>query len=70
MDFAEYCVLQGDSFSMQSLVVLNNDLQLPWSLFVGILGMPGRTALFGWKEYVKPRVVSSQRILSRITSCL
>ncbi|KAF9027541.1 NAD(P)-binding protein [Hymenopellis radicata] len=56
MDFAEYCVLQGDSFSMQSLILLNNDIQLPWSLYVGILGMPGRTALFGWKEYVRPQV--------------
>ncbi|KAJ7585022.1 alcohol dehydrogenase [Mycena floridula] len=55
MDLSEYCVLAGDSFSIQSLILLNNNLELPWSLYIGILGVPGRTAVFGWKEYVKPK---------------
>ncbi|KAF9461631.1 NAD(P)-binding protein [Collybia nuda] len=55
MDFAEYCIIEGDGFPMQSLILLKNDLQLPWSLYVGILGVPGRTAVFGWREYVKPK---------------
>jgi hypothetical protein len=55
--------------------VLENKERLPWSLYVGVLGMPGtfyalsgalaihlftlgKTAVFGWKEFAKPKKVS------------
>ncbi|TFK22693.1 alcohol dehydrogenase, partial [Coprinopsis marcescibilis] len=34
---------------------LKNQYNLPWSTFVGVAGMPGKTAYFGWKEYSKAR---------------
>lgn len=35
--------------------VLGNPTNLPWSAFIGVLGMPGQTAFFGWSEYSKAR---------------
>ncbi|KAL4249267.1 Medium-chain dehydrogenase/reductase [Abortiporus biennis] len=39
----------------EDLLKLNNAYNLPWSLFVGTLGMAGQTAYYGWKEYAKPK---------------
>ncbi|KAI0056021.1 alcohol dehydrogenase [Artomyces pyxidatus] len=33
------------------LSVVKNELNLPWSTYLGVLGMPGMTAYVGWKEY-------------------
>ncbi|KAI0319232.1 alcohol dehydrogenase [Amylostereum chailletii] len=30
-----------------------NEIGVPWSLYVGVLGMPGQTAWFAWKEFSK-----------------
>lgn len=43
----KYCIVPN----MDGLFVLRNEHNLPWSLFVGVLGMPGRTAYMAWKEY-------------------
>ncbi|KAF9464075.1 hypothetical protein BDZ94DRAFT_535170 [Collybia nuda] len=49
--FQEYSVQsKGD---LDKLRVLKNKEGLPWSLYVGVLGMPGKTAVFGWKEFSK-----------------
>ncbi|KAI0056019.1 alcohol dehydrogenase [Artomyces pyxidatus] len=31
--------------------VVKNDLNLPWSVYVGVMGMPGQTAYVGWREF-------------------
>ncbi|VDB99986.1 unnamed protein product [Peniophora sp. CBMAI 1063] len=31
------------------------DIGLPWTLYVGVLGMPGQTAYLGWKGYSKAK---------------
>ncbi|KAF9479962.1 NAD(P)-binding protein [Pholiota conissans] len=33
------------------LTVFQNPDKLPWSTFLGVLGMPGKTAFMAWKEY-------------------
>ncbi|KAJ7582220.1 hypothetical protein C8J56DRAFT_1100634 [Mycena floridula] len=52
ISFEQYSVVPNPP---KALRVLNNDTNLPWSLFVGILGMPGKTAYYGWKEYANPK---------------
>jgi len=42
--FQQYSVQKG-------LRVLKNEEKLPWSAYVGILGMPGQTAYCAWKEF-------------------
>ncbi|KAJ7673815.1 hypothetical protein DFH06DRAFT_1035955 [Mycena polygramma] len=37
--------------SMQGLVFLEKDPELPWTVYVGAAGMPGKTAYMGWKEF-------------------
>ncbi|GJE88548.1 NADP-dependent oxidoreductase [Phanerochaete sordida] len=51
MPFQEYTVLPG----IGELRVLKNEEKLPWSVYVGIAGMPGQTAWVGWKEYAAPQ---------------
>ncbi|KAJ7582223.1 hypothetical protein C8J56DRAFT_957260 [Mycena floridula] len=52
ISFEQYSVVPNPP---KALRVLKNDANLPWSLFVGILGMPGKTAYYGWKEYANPK---------------
>ncbi|EGO23779.1 hypothetical protein SERLADRAFT_349468 [Serpula lacrymans var. lacrymans S7.9] len=47
LDFVEYSVKPN----MQGLKVLKNEENLPWSVYVGVAGMPGQTAYTAWKEY-------------------
>ncbi|KAJ7668858.1 hypothetical protein B0H17DRAFT_1087578 [Mycena rosella] len=42
----EYTVLS----SAEGLVFLEKDPELPWTVYVGAAGMPGKTAFMGWKE--------------------
>ncbi|KIK98987.1 hypothetical protein PAXRUDRAFT_30808 [Paxillus rubicundulus Ve08.2h10] len=35
----------------EALSKIDNQCNLPWSVFVGVAGMPAQTAYFGWKEY-------------------
>lgn len=51
--FQEYFVGKGAS----SFRVLENKEGLPWSVYVGVLGMPGQTAHHAWKEYALPQKV-------------
>ncbi|KAG6815100.1 hypothetical protein H0H93_010942, partial [Arthromyces matolae] len=37
------------------LIVIENEVGLPWSVYVGAAGMPGKTAYFAWKEYSKAK---------------
>jgi len=48
--FQEYIIRQD----VDNLRVIQNEEQLPWSTYVGTLGMPGKTAWFAWKEFAKP----------------
>ncbi|KAJ6514161.1 alcohol dehydrogenase [Mycena vulgaris] len=43
----EYFVLPD----MTGFIFLEKNPKLPWSVYVGAAGMPGKTAYFGWKEY-------------------
>ncbi|KAJ7648358.1 hypothetical protein DFH06DRAFT_1476369 [Mycena polygramma] len=37
--------------SMEGITVLEKNSQLPWSVYLGAAGMPGKTAYLGWKAY-------------------
>ncbi|KDR74142.1 hypothetical protein GALMADRAFT_157912 [Galerina marginata CBS 339.88] len=37
--------------NLQGLEIIKNPNNLPWSVFIGVLGMPGMTAYMAWKEY-------------------
>ncbi|KAJ7342384.1 alcohol dehydrogenase [Mycena albidolilacea] len=47
----QYTVLSG----MEGLTFLEKDPKLPWTVFVGAAGMPGKTAFMGWKEYSRAK---------------
>ncbi|KAF8182623.1 hypothetical protein BJ912DRAFT_977885 [Pholiota molesta] len=40
---------------LAGLRVLENPHGLPWSTFIGVLGIPGRTAFFAWNEFSKAK---------------
>ncbi|KAF8182622.1 hypothetical protein BJ912DRAFT_570571 [Pholiota molesta] len=50
-----YGFLTHENFSihkdLSNLQKLENPNKLPWSTFLGVLGMPGKTAFMAWKEY-------------------
>ncbi|KAF8996520.1 alcohol dehydrogenase [Cyathus striatus] len=52
LPFVNYAVL--NPAVVPELRVLDNKYNLPWSVFVGAAGMPGKTAYMAWKEYAKP----------------
>lgn len=47
--FQEYFLSKDAAIRM----TLPNE-KLPWSVYVGVCGMPGQTAYYGWKEHAKP----------------
>ncbi|KAF8965858.1 hypothetical protein BDZ97DRAFT_2074402 [Flammula alnicola] len=50
-----YGILEHQHYSVKKdltmLQIFENPNKLPWSTFVGVLGMPGQTAFMAWKEY-------------------
>ncbi|KAK1230320.1 hypothetical protein PQX77_006593 [Marasmius sp. AFHP31] len=55
MDIQEYNIRQsvkgpGGNPAL-ALNVIDNPNKIPWSAFVGVVGMPGKTAYYGWKEF-------------------
>ena len=42
LDWAEYTLLKGSS--IEEVRVLENKYNIPWSAYIGVLGMPGFTA--------------------------
>jgi len=49
--FVEYWIADD----VKKLRVIENKEKLPWSLYVGIAGMPGQTSWMAWKEYADPQ---------------
>ncbi|KAJ3556936.1 hypothetical protein NM688_g1753 [Phlebia brevispora] len=49
--FQEYFVISDTS----RFKVLKNEHKLPWSAYIGVAGMPGETAYYGWKEFASPQ---------------
>ena len=45
--FVEYFVAP----SFDDFTILKNELGLPWTVYIGALGIPGQTAYTGWKEF-------------------
>jgi len=41
--------------SLEGLRIIKNEENLPWSVYIGALGMPGQTAYYAWKEYANPQ---------------
>ncbi|KAJ6550185.1 hypothetical protein B0H19DRAFT_1378803 [Mycena capillaripes] len=50
-----YGVIQHQQYSIisntEGLTFLERDPKLPWTVYVGAAGMPGKTAYSGWKEF-------------------
>ncbi|KAF9529019.1 NAD(P)-binding protein [Crepidotus variabilis] len=53
MPHQQYSVLKEEQLG--DLNILKNPYNLPWSTFIGILGMPGLTAYEGWRYYSKAK---------------
>ncbi|KAI0826167.1 alcohol dehydrogenase [Irpex lacteus] len=54
--FQHYTVLRtlkGGQFARDG-IMLENQENLPWSIYCGVLGIPGQTAYCAWKEYASP----------------
>jgi NADPH:quinone reductase-like Zn-dependent oxidoreductase len=49
--FAEYSVITD----LSGLKALPTDTGISWSAYVGVAGMPGQTAYFGWKECARAK---------------
>ncbi|KAJ6578181.1 alcohol dehydrogenase [Mycena capillaripes] len=41
--------------NMEGLIFLQKDPILPWTVYVGAAGMPGKTAYMGWKEFSRAK---------------
>ncbi|EKM48728.1 uncharacterized protein PHACADRAFT_202476 [Phanerochaete carnosa HHB-10118-sp] len=41
--------------SVDQLLLLKNEENLPWTAYIGVAGIPGQTAWTGWKEYAAPK---------------
>ncbi|KAI0826165.1 alcohol dehydrogenase [Irpex lacteus] len=54
LPFQQYTILQSLKGPMRDFVILHNEENLPWSAYTGVLGMPGQSAYYGWKEYASP----------------
>ncbi|VDB99984.1 unnamed protein product [Peniophora sp. CBMAI 1063] len=50
----EYSVYNGPLTPFVPFHKLEN-IGLPWSVYTGVLGMPGQTAYYGWKAYSKAK---------------
>ncbi|KAH9922751.1 uncharacterized protein B0H18DRAFT_1183469 [Fomitopsis serialis] len=48
--FQEYSVFK-DLSELRRARVLENREDLPWSVYVGVCGMPGQTAFYAWNEF-------------------
>ncbi|KAF4618892.1 hypothetical protein D9613_009804 [Agrocybe pediades] len=53
LDHAHYNIKKD--LSSAGLEILGNPHNLPWSTYLGVLGLPGKTAYYGWKEYSKAK---------------
>lgn len=42
---------------VDSFKILDNKYGLPWSVFVGAAGMPGKTAYYAWKLFANAKRV-------------
>lgn len=51
LPFQEYFVRSDAS----SFAVIANEVGLPWSVYIGMAGMPGQTAYVGWNEFSKAK---------------
>ncbi|KAJ6487086.1 alcohol dehydrogenase [Mycena vitilis] len=47
MPHQEYAILPD----LSGLEVIERDPRLSWSVYIGVAGMPGETAYYGWREY-------------------
>ncbi|KAJ7078232.1 alcohol dehydrogenase [Mycena crocata] len=47
----EYSILPN----MRGLTFLKKDPRLPWAVYLGAAGMPGKTAYMGWKEFSRAK---------------
>ena len=54
--FQQYAILANlqDTNGARDVIILHNELNIPWSAYTGVLGMPGQTAYSGWKEFASP----------------
>ncbi|KAF8908736.1 NAD-P-binding protein [Mucidula mucida] len=50
-NFQEYSVVSDPSRVDMRVIAKSDAPTLPWSVYVGVAGMPGETAYFGYKEY-------------------
>ncbi|KIP06674.1 hypothetical protein PHLGIDRAFT_450503 [Phlebiopsis gigantea 11061_1 CR5-6] len=50
LPFQKYSIIPHVS-QIGSFRILKNEEKLPWSAYVGMVGMPGQTAYSGWREY-------------------
>ncbi|KAG6810945.1 hypothetical protein H0H92_009686 [Tricholoma furcatifolium] len=49
IEHQEYSVVKN--LTAAGLEIIKNEHGLPWSVYVGAAGMPGKTAYYAWKEY-------------------
>ncbi|KAG6917865.1 hypothetical protein DXG01_000635 [Tephrocybe rancida] len=52
---AEYSVASPAQFTSGALEVIKDEVGLPWSVYVGAAGMPGKSAYCGWKEHSRAK---------------
>lgn len=58
--FAEYTVLTEIPAGTRKL---ESNEGIPWSAWLGVLGMPGQTSYMGWKEYARAKKVRPQLLI-------
>ncbi|KAK0462862.1 uncharacterized protein EV420DRAFT_1521346 [Desarmillaria tabescens] len=54
INFQQYSVIT-DLKLAKARVITKTEESIPWSAYVGVLGMPGKTAFYAWREYSKAK---------------
>ncbi|KIY69837.1 NAD-P-binding protein [Cylindrobasidium torrendii FP15055 ss-10] len=52
-NFEEYIVLTAATIPHSMFQKIDNKAGIPWSAYLGAAGMPGQTAYYGYKEYLR-----------------
>ncbi|KAG6816652.1 hypothetical protein H0H87_004295 [Tephrocybe sp. NHM501043] len=52
---SEYSIVPAAQLDLGNLEVIQDEVGLPWSVYIGAAGMPGKTAYYAWKEYSKAK---------------
>jgi NADPH-dependent curcumin reductase CurA len=56
LEWKEYSKVKPETWGLR---IVQNKEKLPWTVYLGAVGMPGETAYYAWKEFVPKEQASN-----------